>query len=159
MTDRKPGGQTRRMQILAWLREEGSARVSVLAEAMGVSEVTVRQDLEKLESEGHIVREHGGAYLKSVHQQVRSLVLEQRGNAEAKRQIGQAAASMVSDGETIIFDSGSTTSEVAASLCGRKDITVVTNALNITLMLGVSCDGSFRFSSGLELSLVVRYFS
>ena len=48
-------GETRRIRMLEWLREEGSARVSDLAQAFGVSEVTVRQDLEKLETDGHVI--------------------------------------------------------------------------------------------------------
>lgn len=129
-------GESRRGKILEWLREEGSARVSALAAAFDVSEVTVRQDLEKLEADGHIVREHGGAYLKSVPDQVRAMALHHQENREAKRRIGRAAATLVEDGETIIIDSGSTTTEVAANLFGRRDMTVITNALNIALMLG-----------------------
>jgi DeoR/GlpR family transcriptional regulator of sugar metabolism len=129
-------GESRRAKILEWLQEEGSARVRALAEAFKVSEVTLRQDLEKLEVDGHIVREHGGAFLKSVPQQVRSMALQHRENMDAKRRIGRAAAALVADGESIILDSGSTTTEVAASLLGTRDLTVVTNALNITLMLG-----------------------
>jgi DeoR/GlpR family transcriptional regulator of sugar metabolism len=129
-------GEARRAKILEWLREEGSARVRDLAQAFSVSEVTVRQDLEKLEAEGHVVREHGGAYLKSVRQQVRAMALEHLDNLEAKRKIGLAAAALVGDGETIILDSGSTTTEVAANLTARRDMTVITNALNIALMLG-----------------------
>jgi DeoR/GlpR family transcriptional regulator of sugar metabolism len=129
-------GETRRRKILDWLQEEGSARVRVLAEAFSVSEVTIRQDLERLEAEGHIVREHGGAFLKSVPQQVRAMTLHHQENAEAKQRIGRAAAALVKDGETVILDSGSTTTEVAANLIGRRDLTVITNALNIALMLG-----------------------
>jgi DeoR/GlpR family transcriptional regulator of sugar metabolism len=129
-------GETRRARMLEWLREEGSARVSALAAAFDVSEVTVRQDLEKLEADGHVVREHGGAYLKSVPDQVRAMALQHQGHRAAKQAIGRAAAALVSDGETIILDSGSTTTEVAANLFGRRGITVITNALNIALMLG-----------------------
>lgn len=129
-------GEDRRRRILEWMREEGSARVSVLARALAVSEVTVRQDLEKLETDGHVVRVHGGAYLKSVPQQVRAMTLFHEENSEAKEKIGAKAASMVHDGETIILDSGSTGTAVAAALLGRSDVTVITNALNIALMLG-----------------------
>ena len=132
----RPLGESRRNRILDWLREEGSARVSVLASAFDVSEVTVRQDLEQLEAEGHIVREHGGAYLKSLPNQVRSMALAHQDHAAAKQRIGRAAAALAADGETIIIDSGSTTTEVAANLLGRRDMTVITNALNIALMLG-----------------------
>ena len=129
-------GEPRRMKMLAWFQEEGSARVRDLAEAFSVSEVTIRQDLERLEAEGHIVREHGGAYLKSVPQQVRAMALHHLINMDAKRRIGKAAAALVEDGETIILDSGSTTTEVAMNLVDREHLTVVTNALNIALILG-----------------------
>jgi DeoR/GlpR family transcriptional regulator of sugar metabolism len=129
-------GEARRARILDWLQEEGSARVRTLAEAFDVSEVTMRQDLEKLEVDGHIVREHGGAFLKSVTQQVRSMALQHLDNMDAKRRIGRAAAALANDGETVILDSGSTTTEVAAQLTGKRDMTVITNALNIALMLG-----------------------
>jgi len=129
-------GEARRAKILEWLQEEGSARVRTLAEAFDVSEVTLRQDLEKLEADGHIVREHGGAFLKSVTQQVRAMALQHLENMDAKQRIGRLAATLTGDGETIILDSGSTTTEVAAQLAGRRDMTVITNALNIALMLG-----------------------
>lgn len=129
-------GEARRMKILEWLQEEGNARVRDLAEAFEVSEVTVRQDLERLESEGHIVREHGGAFLKSVTQQVQAMALHHMINMDAKRRIGRIAAAMVENGETIILDSGSSTTEVAVNLTNREGMTVITNALNIALMLG-----------------------
>jgi len=128
--------EPRRMKMLAWLQEEGSARVRDLAEAFSVSEVTIRQDLERLEAEGHVVREHGGAYLKSVPQQVRAMALHHLVNMDEKRRIGRAAAALVENGETIILDSGSTTTEVAMNLIDREHLTVVTNALNIALILG-----------------------
>lgn len=141
-------GDTRRAGILAWLQEEGSARVRTLAEAFDVSEVTVRQDLEKLEADGYIVREHGGAFLKSVTQQVRAMALQHAENMDAKRAIGRVAAALVGDGETIILDSGSTTTEVAAQLPGRRDMTVITNALNIALMLGAQPGFDVHMSGG-----------
>lgn len=141
-------GETRRAGILAWLQEEGSARVRTLAEAFDVSEVTVRQDLEKLEADGYIVREHGGAFLKSVTQQVRAMALQHAENMDAKRAIGRVAAGLVGDGETIILDSGSTTTEVAVHLPGRRDMTVITNALNIALMLGAQPGFDVHMSGG-----------
>ena len=141
-------GEARRAGILAWLQEEGSARVRILAEAFDVSEVTVRQDLEKLEAEGYVTRRHGGAFLKSVTQQVRAMALQHVDNMDAKRAIGRLAAELVGDGETIILDSGSTTTEVAAQLLGRRDMTVITNALNIALMLGAEPGFDVHMSGG-----------
>ena len=128
--------EPRRMKILAWLQEEGSARVRDLRVAFGVSEATIRQDLEKLESDGHVNRQHGGAFLRTLPKQVETLSLQHMENIEKKRKIGVKAASLVSDGETIILDAGSTTTEVAHNLMGRSALTIITNALNIALMLG-----------------------
>jgi DeoR/GlpR family transcriptional regulator of sugar metabolism len=127
----------RRDQIIKLLHEDGSAKVVDLAKLFRVSEVTIRQDLEKLEAEDHIIREHGGAYLKNVEDQVRSFSLANTEHMDRKEMIGRKAASLIESGETIILDSGSTTTEIARNLKGRKHITVITNALNIALMLGV----------------------
>jgi DeoR/GlpR family transcriptional regulator of sugar metabolism len=128
--------EPRRKKILEWLQEEGSARVRDLSAAFDVSEATIRQDLERLESDGHISREHGGAYLKTVPHQVETLSLQHIENMEKKQRIGQTAAALIENGETIILDAGSTTTAVANNLVARRDLTVITNALNIALILG-----------------------
>ena len=128
--------EPRRMKILEWLQEEGSARVRDLSAAFGVSEATIRTDLERLDIEGHITREHGGAFLKSVPQQVQSMTLQHAQNMEQKRKIGLTAAALVVGSEPIIIDSGTTTTLFAEHLKGRHDLNVITNALNIALMLG-----------------------
>ena len=130
--------EPRRMKILDWLQEEGSVRVRDLSAAFAVSEATIRQDLEKLETEGHVTRQHGGAFLRAVTKQVETLSLQHMENLDKKRKIGIRAASLVGDGETIILDAGSTTTEVAHNLTGRTSLTVITNALNIALMLGAA---------------------
>jgi DeoR/GlpR family transcriptional regulator of sugar metabolism len=128
--------EPRRRKILEWLQEEGSARVRDLSAAFEVSEATIRQDLERLEADGYISREHGGAFLKTLPRQVETLSLQHLENMDKKRKIGVRAASLVGDGETLILDAGSTTTEVAHGLLQRRDLTVITNALNIALILG-----------------------
>jgi len=154
---RKPSGDTtrqnllaepRRMKILEWLQEEGSARVRDLSVAFGVSEATVRQDLERLDTDGFIVREHGGAYLKSMPAQVQSLSLHHLNNMDKKKRIGRAAAALVGNDETIIIDSGSTTSEVANALVGHQNLNIITNAINIALMLGALPSMTVHMSGG-----------
>ena len=140
--------EPRRMKILEWLQEEGSARVRDLSGAFGVSEATIRQDLERLDTEGYITREHGGAYLKSVPQQVQSMSLQHVANMDKKKKIGRAAAALVSDGETIIIDSGSTTTEVANNLTSRQGLNVITNAINIALTLGALPSMTVHMSGG-----------
>lgn len=126
----------RREQILKLLIEDGSSKVIDLAKIFKVSEVTIRQDLEKLEAEDLIIREHGGAYLKNVEDQVRNLSLMNKENMDKKELIGKKAVEFIDNGDVIILDSGSTTTEIAKNLKGRKNITVITNALNIAILLG-----------------------
>lgn len=141
--------EPRRMKILEWLQEEGSARVRDLSVAFAVSEATIRQDLERLDADGDVVREHGGAYLKSMPQQVQSMSLQHLANMDKKKKIGRAAAALVGHGETIIIDSGSTTTEVANNLTGHQNLNVITNAINIALLLGALPSMTVHMSGGL----------
>jgi DeoR/GlpR family transcriptional regulator of sugar metabolism len=140
--------EPRRMKILEWLQEEGSARVRDLSAAFAVSEATIRQDLERLDTDGYITREHGGAYLRSVPQQVQSMSLQHVQNMDKKRRIGLAAAALVGDHETIIIDSGSTTTQFAESLKSRHDLNIITNALNIALILGAMPTNTVHMPAG-----------
>lgn len=126
----------RREKIMELLREDGSAKVTNLAKLFKVTEVTIRQDLEKLEVDGLIIREHGGAFLKNVEDQVRNFSLTHQENMEKKGLIAEKCLEFIESGDTIILDSGSTATEIAKRLRGMKNLTVITNALNIALMLG-----------------------
>ncbi len=126
----------RKSKIIDILKEDGSAKVVELARIFKVSDVTIRQDLEKLEDDGLIVREHGGAFLKDIPNQVQSLKLANQDNLELKERIAIKCIELIDSGDTIILDSGSTATEIAKKLIGNKNLTVITNALNIALMLG-----------------------
>lgn len=128
----------RRNKILALLREDGHAKVVDLCRIFKVTEPTIRQDLAKLEEDGAIVREHGGAYVKNIESFAKELVLHNRSNLEAKARIAQKAISFIHNGDTIILDSGSTTTEIAKLLTEYTQLTVITNALNIALILGAN---------------------
>jgi len=126
----------RREKIVEMLREDGFAKVINLAKIFKVTEVTIRQDLEKLEKEGVLVREHGGAYLKNIEDKVRALSLINQDNLDKKEKIASKCIEYIESGDSIILDSGSTTTEIAKKLKGFKNLTVITNALNIAMMLG-----------------------
>lgn len=127
----------RREKILGLLKEDGAAKVIDLAGLFKVTEATIRQDLEKLEKEGLISRDHGGAYLRNIEDQVRNFSLShQNENIDKKERIALKCVELIEDGDTIILDSGSTTTEIARKIKGLKNLTVITNALNIALMLG-----------------------
>jgi DeoR/GlpR family transcriptional regulator of sugar metabolism len=126
----------RRDKILELLKEDGSAKVIDLARLFKVTEVTIRQDLEKLEKDGLVLREHGGAFLKNVVDQVREFSLANQEHMDKKEVIAIKCLEFIESGDTIILDSGSTTTEIAKKIKGFKNLTVITNALNIALMLG-----------------------
>lgn len=126
----------RRDKILDMIREDGQAKVADLSRIFKVTEVTIRQDLEKLEEEGHIRREHGGAILNIDKVGVGDYQLVNQQNMEAKRVIAAEAVKHIHDGETIILDSGSTTTEIARLLGNFQNLQVITNALNIAMIVG-----------------------
>ncbi|WP_304198584.1 DeoR/GlpR family DNA-binding transcription regulator [Flavobacterium alvei] len=126
----------RREKILDLLREDGSAKVLDLANLFKITEVTVRQDLEKLENKGLITREHGGAFIKDIGDHVKNFSLFNQENLDKKESIAVKCLEFIEEGDTIILDSGSTTTEIAKKISDFKHLTVITNALNIALMLG-----------------------
>ncbi|AKP52256.1 DeoR/GlpR family DNA-binding transcription regulator [Cyclobacterium amurskyense] len=128
----------RKEKILDLLKEDGSAKVIDLARIFKVTEVTIRQDLEKLEKNGLVIREHGGVHLKNVEDQVRNFSLVHQDNLKEKEIIAEKCLEFIHPGDTIILDSGSTTTEIAKKIINIKGLTVITNALNIALMLGAN---------------------
>ncbi len=105
--------EQRRLKILEFSRKTG-VPVSAILVKLDVSELTIRQDLEKFsEVEGYIIREHGGAFLKSIPQQVGSMSLQHQENMDKKVRIGKKASEFIHDWDAIIIDSGLTTTEVA----------------------------------------------
>ena len=127
----------RRQEILNLIREDGHAKVQKLAQIFNVSEVTMRQDLETLEKMGFVQREYGGAFLKDVGNfATTGTLINENLMVEEKKEIARKAAALIQEGETIILDSGSTTTEVAKLMTGFANLTVITNALNIAYILG-----------------------
>lgn len=126
----------RRIKILELIREDGHAKVQDLSRIFKVTDVTIRQDLEVLESEGYVQREHGGAFLKDVGTFAKTGTLSNQSNLNAKKEIARKASALIQEGDSIILDSGSTTTEIAKLLINFKQLTVITNSLNIALILG-----------------------
>lgn len=126
----------RRQKILDLITEDGMAKVANLSQIFKISEVTIRQDLAKLEEDGFVIREHGGAYLKSLPSQVQSTSFQHMENMDKKECIGKKAAEFIEEGDSIILDSGTTTTEIAKNLTNHKNLTVVTNAVNVPLVIG-----------------------
>lgn len=129
--------EERRRLIVEQVEAKGRVTVEELAKRFGISAVTIRQDLEALARAGTITRSHGGAIPAGPAAQDTPLTIKETRHHAQKRRIGEAAAKLVQDGETIILDSGTTTVEIARQLRQRRwnALTVITNALNIALEL------------------------
>jgi len=130
--------EERRRLIVEQVERAGRATVEELAARFKISPVTIRADLEALARNAAIVRSHGGALPAPAHAVDTPLSIKETRHHAQKRLIGQAAARLVEDGQTIILDSGSTTIEIARALRQRKwsELTVITNGLHIALELG-----------------------
>ena len=123
--------RSRRQQILQLLIEHGSVQVADLVERFGVSAVTIRADLTHFEAQGLANRTHGGATLVRTPPQEQDIHEKDALNLPLKESIGASAARLVRPGDNIIIDSGSTTMTLARHLRAHRDVTVMTNGLNI----------------------------
>jgi DeoR/GlpR family transcriptional regulator of sugar metabolism len=123
----------RQSLILEAVRSEGSARVSDLTQRLGVSDMTIRRDLEVLARDGRVEKVHGGAVLPGTPASLEpgfeaKLVLER----PEKTAIARTAASMVTPGTAIALAGGTTTFELAQCLLDVPGLTIVTNSLRVT---------------------------
>jgi DeoR family transcriptional regulator of aga operon len=124
--------------MLDALRRRDFMRVAEFRAMFGVSEVTVRSDLDVLARRGAIRRIRGGAIARTGPQTERPFEESEATRADEKEAIGRAAAALVDSGETIILDVGTTTTAVARALVARADlheVTVFTSGLNVALEL------------------------
>ena len=148
----------RRAGILSEIKSRGFASVEELSSKFEVSVITIRRDLDQLESEGLIERTHGGA-IYTKHISTESPYMEKNlQNREVKSLIGAKAAGLANAGETVFVNSGSTTYHVIKALLQLPGIRVVTN--NIPAVLEVEpgpgaelilIGGRYRFNSGCTI--------
>ena len=120
----------RRSRLLDIIRIRGFAALEELVRELGVSESTVRRDLDALEEQGSARRTHGGVLYSGGMPRLAVFDERQPANWAAKRAIAVTAASVIEDGETVLLDGGTTTYEVARLLVGRS-LQVVTNSLPV----------------------------
>lgn len=124
-----------------FVERRGFAAVSEIASELGVSEITVRRDLTRLESLGVLVRTHGGALAGKIgsgdtfDSDEPSFEARRRRNADAKARIGEAAATLIRPGATIAIDVGTTALELARHLTTRDDVKIFTNSIRAATLL------------------------
>lgn len=132
-----PGGklkiEIRRNKILNQLNLTGKVSVAELSEMLDVTPVTIRSDLTELERQGSLLRVQGGA----VPVPVPAEVLEHKSvHCEQKLAIAETVAGLIRDGDTLFINSGTTCEHISVALRCRKNLNIVTNALQVALELG-----------------------
>jgi DeoR/GlpR family transcriptional regulator of sugar metabolism len=134
----------RRVHILELLQEHRAVRVSSLSEALGVSEMTIRRDLERLHVDGLLSRTHGGAILRR-HMVEEPLYFDNvTAHSEEKERIAKAAAPMIQPGETVFLSSGTTAARVLRHVDPSLEARIITHNL-----------GALAEAQGLRLEIIV----
>lgn len=128
---------SRRAKILEELETKGQVTVSELSKMFKISEVTIRNDLTHLEKQNMLIRARGGAIKVKYYRMGidPSISDKQKEYLKEKQRIAKAALKFIEDGDTIVLDSGTTTTEIAKNLEQFKNLTIITNALNIAIIL------------------------
>jgi DeoR family fructose operon transcriptional repressor len=122
----------RKAELAGLVTERGEVTVADLAELLGVSIDTIRRDLDELDTEGVLVRTHGGAVsLAAIPRTDRGLDVRLHLQAAEKDAIANLAAGLVQDGSVIMINAGTTTLAVARALRNHRDLTIATNNLRI----------------------------
>jgi len=138
---------------------KGQVFVPALSKRFVISEVTIRNDLIHLEKQNMLIRARGGA-IKVKHYRTgmdSSSTDKQMEYLLEKQHIAQAAVKLIGEGDTIVLDSGSTTTEIAKKLGSFKNLTIITNALNIAGILAahegvrIFMPGGFLWKRSLSL--------
>lgn len=137
--------EERKRVIVDQLKLDGRVKVPELSQRFAVSEETVRRDLLLLEREGLAKRVYGGAVPSKPTNYEPPYLQRQKEKALEKERIGRAAAALVSSGDTIAIDVGTTTLELAKAIAGRERLTVLTNSLAVAYHLMESLNGG-RFT-------------
>ncbi|MGE0211466.1 MAG: DeoR/GlpR family DNA-binding transcription regulator [Parvibaculaceae bacterium] len=139
----------RHSEILRILSLEGTASIASLAERFSVSLETIRRDIAPLVDRGEAVKHHGAVSL-SQHASEAPFERRMRENAVEKRAIATAVAEAVEDGDSLMLDTGTTTSVLARALLSKRNLTVVTNSSDIARTLS-TVNGNTVFMAGGQL--------
>jgi DeoR family glycerol-3-phosphate regulon repressor len=145
MTDMNPS--KRHSDILRLLQQDGTVTIAELASKLGVSLETVRRDIKPLTSNGSVVKMHGAVALPSIVGEA-PFEKRMRENSEAKKAIAAAVALTIRDGDSVMLDTGTTTSYLARELLGHRRLTVVTNSSDIARTLSTVNDNRVYMAGG-----------
>ena len=140
----------RMREVLALLRDRGEVASQSLCTELGVSPATLRRDLSELEDQGLLLRTHGGARALDPSGSEIPVRLRDHRMVAIKRRIAQHAAALIPPGpQAVALTGGVTTAEVARSLKGRSQMTIVTNSLTIAADCAVDAHMKVIATGGL----------
>ena len=125
----------RRKIILEKVHEEKKVIVSELSKEFEVSEETIRRDLEKLADEGHVIKSYGGAVINEIGSIDLPFNVRWKANAVGKQKIANLVSQEIMDGEHIFLDASTTAVFIAKNIKQKKNLTIVTNSIEILLEL------------------------
>ena len=138
----------RRNAILARLNAHGKVIVSDLSREFDVTEETIRRDLEKLDNEGLAKKTYGGAVLNQTVNTDLPFNVRKRANVDLKQRIAEKIAALIHDGDYIMLDASSTAIYVTKCIKSRKNITLITNSVEILLELADKDDWRILSTGG-----------
>jgi len=138
----------RRNAILARLSAEGKVIVSELSAEFDVTEETIRRDLEKLDKEGLAKKTYGGAVVNQSLNTDLPYSVRKRSNVELKEAIAEKISQMIHDGDYIMLDASSTAIYVTKYIKHLKNITLITNSVEILLELADKDDWNVLSTGG-----------
>ena len=139
----------RHADILRLVREQGTCAIADLAAQLSVSQESIRRDIKPLTARGQLIKLHGAVTLPH---NIGEAPFERRmrENQMAKRAIAQLAAHTINDGDTLMLDTGTTTSVLARELLKKRNLTVITNSSDIARILA-TVNGNTVFMAGGQL--------
>ncbi len=140
---------SRQIAIMNAVRAAGAARVGDLARDMGVSQETIRRDIRRLEESGELIKHHGSVSPAMAGPEA-PFERRMRENAPEKLAIARHVATMIDDGDSVMLDTGTTTSLLARELRRKSGLTIVTNSSDIARTLA-TVNGNKVYMAGGEL--------
>lgn len=159
----------RQKRILEMLKESGAVLVSKLSLELGVTEETVRRDLEKLEKQELLIRTHGGAVPLEETKLELSLERRKNTNTEIKERLAKEAVKFIVPGDTVFLDASTTTFYLAKELKYMKNITVISNSIRViqelsecpdlkVIAVGGFVSSNSSFVGNLAEQNIIHYF-
>ena len=139
----------RRREITAKLTAEGKVIVSELAREFGVTEETIRRDLERLDNDGIASKTYGGAVARHAGALDLPYNVREGVNGAETQDIAEKLAALITDGERIMLDSSSTALYIVKKLKDKKNLTIITNSVKILLEIADKTDWTVLSTGGV----------